>query len=74
MGLFRTIDDIVGNPYRSRGWKVFDISLLTVLWGATAICILWVFAKSWDEPHHVIGLGGQSRMPRASKLEALRKP
>ena len=52
MGLFSTLDEIVGSPYRSRAWKVFDVTLLTVLWTATVVSLVLTYgtrgiASNW---------------------------
>ena len=43
MGLRRTVELIVTDPRRSRFWKVFDVTLLSVLWlGAAVLTVLWL--------------------------------
>ena len=46
MSLFKTLDEIVGSPYRSRAWKVFDVTLLTVLWTATVVSFVLTYGTS----------------------------
>ncbi len=46
MGLFDTLDHIVSNPNRRRGWKVFDVVLLCSLWAAAGIAAY----MSWRSP------------------------
>ncbi len=48
MGLFRTIDVIVGSPVRSRLWKVVDVTFLCVLWTATIVSVLASFGDPWS--------------------------
>lgn len=52
MGILRTIQFIASNPFRSRFWKVADITLLVVLWGLTvAAVVIWQdgnVATKWD--------------------------
>lgn len=45
---FRTIEIIVGNPSRSRSWKVIDVTVLSVLWIAT-ICsiVIWLAGNAF---------------------------
>ena len=40
MGVFRTVNYIVGNPRRSRGWKVFDVTLLCLIWSAAMFSVV----------------------------------
>ena len=43
MGLFNTIDVIVGSPIRSRIWKFIDVLILCLLWTATiASFLIWL--------------------------------
>ena len=49
MGLFKTIDEIVGSPYRSRSWKIADVLFLCVLWSTTAISVaIWIDGHEWS--------------------------
>ncbi len=49
MGLFKTINMIAANPFRSRTWKILDITVLCVLWIATVVSILiWLDGHSWS--------------------------
>ena len=52
MALLKTVEMIVGSPYRSNGWKVFDVTLLCLLWAATIVSVLiWLdgnFLTGWD--------------------------
>ena len=43
LGLFRTIDDIVGNPVRSPFWKIVDVTVLCVLWTAMIVSLVGTF-------------------------------
>jgi hypothetical protein len=48
MGLFRTIDDIVSNPDRSRMWKIIDVVFLSFLWCITVLSLLiWLDGNAW---------------------------
>lgn len=43
MGLFSTIDVIVGSPIRSTTWKFVDVLILFLLWTATiASFLIWL--------------------------------
>ncbi len=49
MGLFKTIDEIVRSPYRSRTWKFIDVTFLVSLWTATAVCVaVWFDGHPWS--------------------------
>ena len=49
MGLFRTLDDIVDNPLRSRFWKIVDVTLLGVLWiGAVVFVVMWLIGDPFS--------------------------
>jgi hypothetical protein len=52
VALLKAVELIVGSPYRSRGWKVFDVSLLCILWTASILSVLiWQagnVATGWD--------------------------
>lgn len=49
VGLFRTIDDIVGNPHRSRPWKIVDVTVLGVLWILSLVSIaIWLDGNAWS--------------------------
>ncbi len=49
MGLFKTIDEIVGSPYRSRFWKIADVLFLGLLWFTTAMSVaIWIDGHEWS--------------------------
>jgi hypothetical protein len=48
VGLFKTIDVILGSPNRSKGWKVFEVTILCALWFATIVSIIiWLDGNAW---------------------------
>jgi hypothetical protein len=48
MGLRRTIEEIISNPARPRGWKIFEVTLLVVLWSAAIGALAASFAVGWS--------------------------
>ncbi len=48
MGPVRLVNEIVDDPRRSTGWKVFDVSLLAVLWFGLVFLVFATFAdRDW---------------------------